>query len=119
MCSVEVTHLLSAVHNAIAAVLMTAVIWLLELFIHYVVDTHYGYAWGRYSAIQLVGFGFVVFAMLVYDGSILRIPALFKYEDSIDDSQETDVPKILEDHRNPDTCPVELETTTSNKSDNN
>jgi len=117
MCSVEVTHLLSAVHNAIAAVLMTAVIWLLELFIHYVVDSHYGYAWGRYSAIQLVGFGFVVFAMLVYDGSILRLPALFKYEENNVESEVDQDPKVSDDLPNAELCPVELETTTSNKSD--
>jgi len=117
MCSVEVTHLLSAVHNAIAAVLMTAVIWLLELFIHYVIDSHYGYAWGRYSAIQLVGFGFVVVAMLVYDGSILRLPALFKYEAVDVDSQIDPDPKISDDLPNTEIYPVELDTTTSNNSD--
>ena len=120
MCSVEVTHLLSAVHNAIAAVLMTAVVWLLELFIHYVIDTHYGYPWGKYSALQLVGFSFVVFAMLVYDGSILRIHALFKY----DDPTETPAAgggsqKVEEEERHHEIFPIELETTTSNKSDNN
>lgn len=120
MCSVEVTHLLSAVHNAIAAVLMTAIVWLLELFIHYAINTHYGYPWGRYSALQLVGFCFVVFAMLVYDGSILRLPALFKYtEPSETDAAAGNSQKVEEDPRINEIFPIELETTTSNKSDNN
>jgi hypothetical protein len=58
---------------------MTALVWLIELFTHYVIDHKLGNEWGPYSALQLVGFGFVVFALLVYDGSILRLPRLFTY----------------------------------------
>ena len=79
MCSVMVTKLLSSVHNAMASVLMTALVWLIELFTHYVIDHKLGNEWGPYSALQLVGFGFVVLALLVYDGSILRLPSLFIY----------------------------------------
>jgi hypothetical protein len=62
----------------------------------------------------------VVFAMLVYDGSILRIHALFKY----DDPTETPAAgggsqKVEEEERHHEIFPIELETTTSNKSDNN
>lgn len=79
MCSVMVTKLLSSVHNAMASVLMTALVWLVELFTHYVVDTKLGNAWGPYSALQLVGFGLVVLALLIYDGSIIRLPRFFFY----------------------------------------
>ena len=81
MCSVMVTKLLSSVHNAMASVLMTALVWLIELFIHYVVDSKLGNEWGPYSAIQLLGFALVVVALLVYDGSIIRLPRLFTYPD--------------------------------------
>ena len=79
VCSALVTKRLSSVHNAMATVLMTATVWLLELFMNYVVDTHRGNPWGPYSAIQLVGFGFVVVALLIYDGTYIRIPRLFEY----------------------------------------
>jgi uncharacterized membrane protein len=110
MCSVEVTHLLSAVHNAIAAVLMTALVWLCELFIHYVVNDHYGYPWGRYSALQLVGFGLVVVAMIVYDGSIVRLPFWFNYDDSSEEkTEEIEIAKIDQQQ----ICGAEMATTTS------
>jgi len=115
MCSVEVTHLLSAVHNAIAAVLMTAIVWLCELFMHYVVDDHYGYPWGRYSALQLVGFALVVVAMLVYDGSIVRLPFWFNYYAASCESSEEEIVEIKKDEQQ--ACVVEMATTTSNKSD--
>ena len=79
MCSVMVTKLLSSVHNAMASVLMTALVWLIELFTHYLIDSKIGNAWGEFSPLQLVGFGFVVLALLIYDGSILRLPRLFTY----------------------------------------
>jgi hypothetical protein len=74
-----VTKLLSSVHNAMASVLMTALVWLIEIFIHYCIDSHYGNKWGPYSALQLVGFSFVVLALLIYDGTFLRFPKLFDY----------------------------------------
>jgi hypothetical protein len=58
---------------------MTALVWLIEIFIHYAIDDHYGNSWGPYSALQLVGFGFVVLALLVYDGTFVKIPCLFEY----------------------------------------
>ena len=79
VCSALVTKRLSSVHNAMATVLMTATVWLLEIFMHYVVDKHRGNAWGPYSVIQLVGFGFVVVALLVYDGTYIRLPRFFDY----------------------------------------
>ena len=79
MCSVMVTKLLSSVHNAMASVLMTALVWLLELLTHYAIDRNLGNEWGPFSALQLVGFGLVVVALLVYDGSIVRIPRFFNY----------------------------------------
>jgi hypothetical protein len=79
VCSAMVTKLLSSVHNAMASVLMTALVWLIEIFIHYCIDSHYGNKWGPYSALQLVGFSFVVLALLIYDGTFLRFPKLFDY----------------------------------------
>lgn len=79
VCSAMVTKFLSSVHNAMASVLMTALVWLIEIFIHYAIDDHYGNSWGPYSALQLVGFSFVVLALLVYDGTFVKIPCLFEY----------------------------------------
>ena len=79
MCSVMVTKILSSVHNAMASVLMTALVWLIELVTHHAINPSFGNAWGPYSGLQLLGFGLVVVALLVYDGSIIRIPRLFTY----------------------------------------
>ncbi len=76
--SAMVTKHLSSVHNAMATVMMTATVWLIEIFIHYVIDSHRGNAWGPYSALQLVGFAFVVVALLVYDGTFIKLPG-FSY----------------------------------------
>ena len=62
-----------------ASVLMTALVWLIELVTHHAINPSFGNAWGPYSGLQLLGFGLVVVALLVYDGSIIRIPRLFTY----------------------------------------
>ena len=72
--SAMVTKHLSSVHNAMATVMMTATVWLIEIFIHYAVDPRRGNKWGQYSALQLVGFSFVVVALLVYDGTYIKLP---------------------------------------------
>lgn len=79
MCSVMVTKLLSSVHNAMASVLMTALVWLIELLVHYAIDPSLGNKWGPYSVLQLVGFGLVTFALAVYDGTLIRLPWLLDY----------------------------------------
>jgi drug/metabolite transporter (DMT)-like permease len=78
ICSAFVSKLLSAVHNAMASVMMTAVVWLFEIIVRYAIDDHLGSAWGPYSALQLVGFGFVVVAMIVY-GPVVKFPKVFEY----------------------------------------
>ena len=78
VCSALVTKHLSSVHNAMASVMMTALVWLIEIVMNSV-DSHYGAPWGPYSVMQLFGFGFVVVALLVYDGTYIRIPQLFNY----------------------------------------
>ena len=79
MCSVEVTHLLSSVHNSMASVLMTALVWGVELLVHYCIDSHLGNKWGAYSWIQVGGFALVTLGLLVYDGTLVRLPWLLKY----------------------------------------
>jgi hypothetical protein len=76
--SALVTKHLSSVHNAMATVLMTAFVWLIEILIHYAIDRHRGNAWGPYSYLQLIGFAFVVVALLVYDGQYIKLPG-FEY----------------------------------------
>ena len=77
--SALVTKRLSSVHNAMASVMMTALVWLIELVIHYGIDNRYGKKWGQYSPLQLVGFAFVVLGLLVYDGSVVKIKSVFEY----------------------------------------
>ena len=77
ICSALVTKHLSSVHNAMATVMMTAFVWLIEILIH-AIDEHRGNSWGPYSALQLVGFLFVVVALLVYDGTYIKLPG-FSY----------------------------------------
>jgi len=79
MCSVMVTNLLSSVHNAMASVLMTALVWAIELLVHYTINPSLGNKWGPCSVLQLVGFGLVTFALCVYDGKLVRLPWLLKY----------------------------------------
>ena len=76
--SALVTKHLSSVHNAMATVMMTAFVWLIEILIHYAIDSHRGNAWGPYSYLQLIGFAFVVVALLVYDGQYIKLPG-FEY----------------------------------------
>ena len=78
ICSAFVSKLLSAVHNAMASVMMTAVVWMFEIIVHYAIDSHLGSKWGTYSALQLVGFAFVVLAMIVY-GPVVKFPKIFEY----------------------------------------
>ena len=75
--SAMVTKHLSSVHNAMATVMMTATVWLIEIAIH-AIDDRRGNKWGPYSALQLVGFLFVVLALLVYDGTYIKLPG-FSY----------------------------------------
>lgn len=78
MCSVMVTKLLSSVHNAMASVLMTALVWLIELVVN-AINPKLGNKWGPYSVLQLVGFGLVTLALCIYDGKLLRLPWLLTY----------------------------------------
>ena len=82
ICSAMVTKHLSSVHNAMATVMMTATVWLIELFIHYAVTASRGNKWGPYSALQLVGFCLVVVALLVYDGTYIKLPGFSYTTDS-------------------------------------
>jgi len=78
VCSAFVSKLLSAVHNAMASVLMTAVVWMFEIIVHYTIDDHLGSKWGQYSSLQLVGFAFVVAGLVVY-GPVVKFPRVFEY----------------------------------------
>jgi hypothetical protein len=89
MCSVMVTKLLSSVHNAMASVLMTALVWLIELVVN-AINPKMGNKWGRYSALQLLGFGLVTVALCIYDGKLLRVTWLLKYPEA-ESSEELQV----------------------------
>lgn len=79
ICSAMVSYLLSAIYNAMASVMMTALVWSFELIGH-VVNPTIGTTWATYSPLQLAGFILVIFGILVYDGSFVRFPRFFEYE---------------------------------------
>lgn len=79
ICSALVSYLLSAIYNAMASVMMTALVWSFELVGH-VIDPTRGTEWATFSPLQLAGFILVIFGIFVYDGSFVRFPKIFDYE---------------------------------------
>ncbi len=79
ICSALVSYLLSAVYNAMASVIMTALVWSLELIAHAINPT-IGTTWAKYSPLQLAGFLFVILGVLVYDGTLIKFPRFFDYD---------------------------------------
>lgn len=74
-----VTQVTSAVVRTILEGLRTACIWIVNLFIHYVIDSSFGEDWNDWSYLQCCGFLFLLLGMFVYNG-IVRINGLY-YDD--------------------------------------
>lgn len=55
--SVAISQVLTAVHRQLATAVRTALIWMVDLFIYYVISTSIGEYWDNWSWLQLVGFG--------------------------------------------------------------
>jgi len=73
-----VTDSLSAVHRTMLEASRTALIWAVDLSVHYFIDpaSSFGEAWMPYSWVQLFGFAFLICGQLVYS-AILKIPKLY------------------------------------------
>lgn len=89
-----VTKTMGAVMNAMCTLLMTAAVWLIEIMIH-AIDPSRGNKWAPYSYLQLIGFLLVVVALLVYDGTYLRLPG-FEYatESKLEIEADTEIKNL-------------------------
>jgi len=81
LSGIFVTKYVSAVFNAVLTAATVVVVWVYELAINKWVDSRYGAPWNEYSYLQLIGFLLIIFATLLYDGT-LKIPRLFRYASS-------------------------------------
>lgn len=68
-----VTQTFTAVHRTIMEGIRTSCIWLCNLFIHYVIDEHFGEIWNYWSFLELFGFGILIFGTLVYN-EVIPLP---------------------------------------------
>lgn len=78
MSGMLVTYALSAVHRTMLEASRTAVIWIIDLAIHYWIapSSSYGEIWTVWSWLQLAGFGVLILGQSVYS-EIVRIPGLY------------------------------------------
>lgn len=92
-----VTQVSSAVIRTILEGLRTACIWIVNLFIHYVIDDSFGEDWNDWSYLQVCGFLFLLIGLFVYNG-IVRINGLY-YDDmpaaAQKEEEEEDIEKDL------------------------
>lgn len=72
---VMVTYKLTAVHRTMIEASRTAVIWLVDLFIHYVLlpDSVFGEKWTSWSWLQLVGFMLLTYSQAAYS-DVIKLP---------------------------------------------
>lgn len=77
-----VTKSLTAVHRTLIDALRTIVVWLVDLFVHYVFHEGFGEAWdSRYGIFQVDGFLFLLLGTALYN-QLLIIPPLMPKPDS-------------------------------------
>merc|ERR1719396_170747 len=67
---------LSGVTRCLVDCMRTAVVWGLQLFLHYAISPKYGNAWTRYSILQFVGFLLLVLGTFVYNG-LVQLPGFY------------------------------------------
>jgi drug/metabolite transporter (DMT)-like permease len=78
MSGMLVTYALSAVHRTMLEASRTAVIWLIDLVIHYYIcpSSSFGETWSSWSWLQLLGFGILILGQSVYS-ELVQIPGLY------------------------------------------
>lgn len=78
VAGLTVSSSLTAVHRTMLEASRSAVIWLVDLAVFYLVspDISFGEAWLPYSPLQLGGFLLLVFGQLVYSSTV-KVPGLF------------------------------------------
>lgn len=86
----SVTKSLTAVHRTLIDACRTIVVWLVDLFIHYVFDESFGEAWDkRYGIFQVDGFLFLMLGTALYN-ELLIIPPLMPKPESLQEDQASD-----------------------------
>ncbi|XP_027050889.1 solute carrier family 35 member F6-like isoform X2 [Pocillopora damicornis] len=86
----SVTKSLTAVHRTLIDACRTIVVWLVDLFIHYVFDESFGEAWDkRYGIFQVDGFLFLMLGTALYN-ELLIIPPLMPKPESPQEDQASD-----------------------------
>jgi drug/metabolite transporter (DMT)-like permease len=78
MSGILVTYALSSVHRTMLEASRTAVIWIIDLVIHYWIypSSSFGEQWTSWSWLQLAGFGLLILGQSVYS-ELVRVPGLF------------------------------------------
>ena len=78
MSGMLVTYALSAVHRTMLEASRTAVIWIIDLVIHYWIapSSSYGEVWTVWSWLQLAGFGVLILGQSVYS-EIIKVPGFY------------------------------------------
>jgi drug/metabolite transporter (DMT)-like permease len=78
MSGMLVTYALSAVHRTMLEASRTAVIWIIDLLIHYYIapSSSFGEVWTNWSWLQLIGFVILIAGQSVYS-EMLRVPGFF------------------------------------------
>lgn len=78
MSGMLVTYALSAVHRTMLEASRTAVIWIIDLVIHYWIapTSSYGEIWTVWSWLQLAGFGVLILGQSVYS-EIVKVPGFY------------------------------------------
>jgi len=78
MSGMLVTYALSAVHRTMLEASRTAVIWIIDLLIHYWIapSSSFGEVWTAWSWLQLFGFGVLIAGQSIYS-EILKVPGFY------------------------------------------
>jgi drug/metabolite transporter (DMT)-like permease len=78
MSGMLVTYALSAVHRTMLEASRTAVIWIVDLVIHYWIspNSSYGETWSTWSWLQLAGFALLILGQSVYS-ELVKLPGFY------------------------------------------
>jgi drug/metabolite transporter (DMT)-like permease len=78
MSGIMVTYALSAVHRTMLEASRTAVIWIVDLVIHYWIcpTSSFGETWTSWSWLQLVGFGLLILGQSIYS-ELIMLPGFY------------------------------------------
>jgi drug/metabolite transporter (DMT)-like permease len=78
MSGMLVTYALSAVHRTMLEASRTAIIWIFDLIVHYLIspDSSFGEVWTNWSWLQLFGFALLILGQSIYS-ELVRVPGFY------------------------------------------